>query len=127
MEFIGCKSFEADRDFITIQVGSKEFDLHNAAEFEGYSYSIETGILKLNWKFYDNYKENDFQNISLIFQQISSHSISERDNGMPNVEDLCIEKIRFIPREGNIILIFRGGVEISVICSIVQFETSIVE
>lgn len=94
---------------IEIKQDAAIYDLHNAAEFLGFSYNVLHARLVLDWHYYFEDFKSDFK---ITIDGIENFEVTPRDKDMPFSEDDCLEEI--INSDGWLFK-FMGGMQIRVV------------
>ncbi len=106
MEFINMNPI-GEKSEIEIFSDNKIWDLHNCADFNGYTYDDSEKLLIFNWDYGCYYDDENSIAIALKFFKVTDLFISEKDFDVPRDEDFCLDSMYLI--NDMFVLKFRGG------------------
>ena len=94
-------NFELESPFATITLKGLgcEWDLHNCADFVGFSFNAGDNSLALAWDASSpegntwGDPENNAKGCKLIFRNVTFIHMSRRDEAYPHSEDLCLSSV----------------------------------
>jgi hypothetical protein len=89
-------------------------DLHNSCEFIGIYYVLVERKLSLKWHWYKEYDEDGWVPLSMIFDEVSSWSITPRDPEMPFSEDDTLDHFEMLDGGSGVGFFFHGGMVLEV-------------
>ena len=115
MKFNGCNPFSPEKPTIEISYSGKVWDLHNDAEFLGFSYIVKAKAISLKWRYYYE-AEGGLLNevITLEFLDVAEFEVKSRDRAMPYSEDDCLSEMIYFADKNIFVLKFQGGQELRV-------------
>lgn len=93
---------------IEVCVAGRPVDLHNFANFTGYTYDT-TGVFAMSWQVNDGPK---VLHLSLTFSEVRSVAISARNPDLPAEEDRTLSEYWYDPQGQEVRFAFAGGAEI---------------
>jgi hypothetical protein len=114
MKYLNLKEFEFEIDTTEIISNNKTYELHNNADFIGYSHNIKKKEVELFWKYPSTWfiKEDPFKGdkdyliknnikkkirkISLKFNNVTFLKVSPRDPAYPDTEDSYLASIYIV-------------------------------
>lgn len=111
---------EAQPTIIEIKFQNKIIDLHNTCLFEGFTFDIVQESLILHWRYYHNYKVDDWRNFEMKFSKISALNTHTWMTSIPFKQNNVFDEVVI---DGNkTTWVFNGDLKIEIVADEIEMK-----
>ncbi len=91
------------------------WDLHNVADFHGFTQDIHQNTVVMNWKIDQRYALQKYpaDSFELLFINVNYLEIAPRDKDLPHSEDNCVASISRVPSVQSMSSLTAYGIDIN--------------
>jgi hypothetical protein len=105
---------------IEIKFQNEIIDLHNACYFERFTFDIVEETFTLYWRYYHNYKVDDWKNFQMKFSNIYSLNIDTWKTNIPFKQNCVFDEVKV--HENKTKWIFNGDLKIEIMADNIQMR-----